>query len=178
MTASCGPRPAATSTSTPEPAATAAPAAEPAPAAATPDAAPSDAAATPTLQPSSPTLEQFDARNATATLGKPGSRKSEVWGVDGDTYTTSQWPARGIVLITNSAGVAHSIVCKAPCSWTTAEGVAIGTSAAVVEQVYGTRINREESTAELLMVGDMYGGTYFTIADGKVTEIFHGTNAE
>ncbi|MBX7081687.1 MAG: hypothetical protein K1X88_20965 [Nannocystaceae bacterium] len=177
VTAACGPRPAAPSTSNPEPAAPAAATAPATDPGASEPATPSEPAA-PSLQASTPTLEQIDARNAAATLGKPGSTTREVWGVDGDTYTTSRWPDKGIVLITNSAGDAHSIVCKAPCTWTTAKGVAVGTAATVVEQVYGAQINREESNAELLMVGDMYGGTYFTIDAGKVTEIFHGTNAE
>jgi len=43
---------------------------------------------------------------------------------------------------------------------------------------YGAAVNQEESGAESIVVGSTYGGVIFTIADGKVSEIFVGAAAE
>ncbi|MDX2091410.1 MAG: hypothetical protein SFX73_26355 [Kofleriaceae bacterium] len=79
----------------------------------------------------------------------------------------------------------HSINIVAPSKLTTSRGVGIGTTRAEVERIYkaflGTGRQPDEpdhTSPESLIIGSVYGGTFFSFADGKVTEIFVGAGAE
>lgn len=121
-------------------------------------------------------LDDLDAEGAVRLLGKPAGKSSEEWAVDGVTYTTWKWA--GVDLITNPDGVAHSVTCEAPCALRTKLGIGLGSTADEVRKAYGKQINRRESNAEHLRVGDIYGGIFFDLKAGKVVRIFIGTNAE
>jgi hypothetical protein len=123
-------------------------------------------------------LDALDADQASARLGKPASKKTETWAADGGKYTTWTWPDKGIVLITSSDGAPHAVTCENTCTFATAEGIALGATADAVKKAYGKKINRKESSATDLIVGDAYGGTFFHLEGGKVVRIFVGDAAE
>ena len=97
--------------------------------------------------------------------------------------TQWDWPVRGVTLVLDSDTQAGpfsiaAITIHAPCAYKTNKNVGVGSARAEVEKAYGAAVNQEESGAESIVVGSTYGGVIFTIADGKVSEIFVGAAAE
>ena len=123
-------------------------------------------------------LDEIDADTAIGLLGNPARKTSEEWAADGAVYTTWVWPTHGVVLITGPARSVHSVTCDGACTLKTTLGIAIGSTADDVKQAYGKQINKRESSATDIVVGDAYGGTFFAIEAGKVVRIFVGTAAE
>lgn len=123
-------------------------------------------------------LDDLDADGAIGLLGKPARKTSEEWAMDGQVYTTWTWPSHGVVLITGAARSVFSVTCEAPCALKTKTGIGIGSTVDEVKKAYGKQINKRESSATDLVIGDAYGGTFFAIDGGKVARIFIGTAAE
>lgn len=123
-------------------------------------------------------LDDLDADGAIGVLGKPARKTSEEWAMDGQVYTTWTWPNHGVVLITGAARSVFSVTCEAPCALKTKAGIGIGSTVDEVKKAYGKQINKRESSATDLVIGDAYGGTFFAIDGGKVVRIFIGTAAE
>ena len=123
-------------------------------------------------------LDELDADGAIGLLGKPARKTSEEWAMDGQVYTTWTWPSHGVVLITGAARSAFSVTCEAPCALKTKAGIGLGSTVEEVKKAYGKQINKRESSATDLVIGDAYGGTFFAIDGGKVVRIFIGTAAE
>jgi hypothetical protein len=123
-------------------------------------------------------LDALDADQALARLGKPASKKTEKWEVDGGMYTTWTWPDKGVELITSADGVAHAVTCEKTCTFATAKGIALGATAAAVKKAYGKAVNKGESSKKTIIVGDVYGGLFFDIEADKVVRIFSGSAAE
>jgi hypothetical protein len=123
-------------------------------------------------------LDDLDADGAMGLLGKPARKTSEEWAMDGQVYTTWTWPSHGVVLITGAMRSVFSVTCEGSCALKTKAGIGIGSTVDEVKTAYGKQINKRESSATDLVIGDAYGGTFFAIDGGKVVRIFIGTAAE
>jgi hypothetical protein len=120
----------------------------------------------------------------TQILGEPET-KGEVQeqAADGMWVTQWDWPAQGVSLLLDSDTQSGTfsiaaMTIHAPCAYKTSKNVGVGATRAEVEQAYGAAVNQEESGADSIVVGSTYGGMIFTIADGKVSEVFVGAAAE
>lgn len=102
--------------------------------------------------------------------------------------STWTWPAAGVSLSMAMAGdqaAVHSISIASPSTLTTSRGIGIGASRAEVERVYAEHLGKgreadepDYTSPEQLIVGSIYGGTFFGFHDGKVDSIFVGAGAE
>jgi hypothetical protein len=123
-------------------------------------------------------------------LGHPDHKgEVEVWEATGESVSSWAWKDEGVRLdMMKDEGGAFSVLAislAAPAKVTTSRGVGIGASFAEVDRIYGPyrhlgREGDEPETwgADLIIVGTVYGGTFFTFTDGKVSEIFVGAGAE
>lgn len=155
----------------------------------------SSAPTTPAPAPAPPDAEVFgqlhdglDAAAVEALLGPPDSRtEPEEMGATGEWVSSWTWAAQGVALsmaagTADGAPTVDAISISAPSKLTTSRGVGIGTPRAEVERIYGpyraTDAPAESTDPDMFLVGSIYGGTFFTFTDGKVSEIFVGTGAE
>jgi len=129
-------------------------------------------------------LNDQDADKLVALFGAPATKSEiEEQGADGMFVTDWAWPDKGLV-IGLAAGKkdgpfkSTSVRLAAPATLKTEKGIGIGSSVADVKKAYGKAINKQDSRPETLIVGSLYGGTFFDIADDKVTGIFLGAGAE
>lgn len=127
-----------------------------------------------------------------ARLGPPDHKSEpEELGATGEIVSDWRWPAHGAVLSmaldASAAGGARvsAMIISAPSTLTTSRGVGIGTTRADVERIYQEYLGKgrepeepDTTSAEQLIIGSVYGGTFFEFADGKVTKIFVGAGAE
>ena len=124
-----------------------------------------------------------------ALFGEPTTKSPPVVEeATGETVSTWAWPAQGLevrVSITADATMVTAITITAPSKLTTSRGVGIGTPRATVESTYAAyrTIGREAgepdpSNEDRIVIGSVYGGTFFTFKDGKVSDIFVGAGAE
>jgi hypothetical protein len=66
-----------------------------------------------------------------------------------------------------------------PCSLGTEKGIGIGSAEEDIWEQYEGFINKEYSSkGQNVLLGNIYGGTFFNICDGKVETIFVGAAAE
>ncbi|MBK6920975.1 MAG: hypothetical protein IPH07_26505 [Deltaproteobacteria bacterium] len=119
-----------------------------------------------------------------AKLGKPSkTTKIQEEGATGEFVQTWRYPAAGIEVglsatTKNGAQTVRSLsagpTCKLPLGW----GLAIGSTRAEVEAIYGSNFEAETTTPETFVAGSIYGGAIYTFVDGKVTHLFLGAAAE
>lgn len=64
--------------------------------------------------------------------------------------------------------------CTLPLPW----GLAIGSTRAKVEKVYGANFDKDATTPETFIAGSVYGGSFYSFEDGKVAGLFIGAGAE
>lgn len=64
--------------------------------------------------------------------------------------------------------------CTMPLPW----GLAIGSTRAEVEKVYGGNFDKDATTPETFIAGSVYGGSFYSFEDGKVVGLFIGAGAE
>ncbi len=124
-------------------------------------------------------------------LGPPDSKGDIVeMGATGDFESEWTWKEKGVhvrmaaATATGEQKVA-SLTVEAPSKLVTSRGVGIGTTRKEVETIYraflgtGRQPGEPDTTsATQLIIGSIYGGTFFTFADGKVSAIFVGAGAE
>lgn len=73
----------------------------------------------------------------------------------------------------------ESITAVAPCALTTKKGIHIGSSEADVMKAYKRDYNKEESVpGSSFVAGSTYGGIWFRIDNGKISQIFLGVSGE
>ncbi len=127
----------------------------------------------------------------TAAFGPPARKgAAEEWAASGEFVAAWEWPDRGLKL-DMAAGSADGeprvggITVSAPSQLTTSRGVGLGATRAEVEKVYAAfrTVGREPgepdpSSVDTLVIGSVYGGTFFSFTDGKLTGIFVGAGAE
>lgn len=125
-----------------------------------------------------------------AAFGAPASKGEVVeWAATGDRTATWSWnEGLRFEMAESSDGsppTVHSMTMAAPSTRTTSRGVGIGTAYADVERIYAPfrGQGREEGEPEQwgpegMIVGSVYGGTFFDFTDGKVSNVFVGAGAE
>jgi hypothetical protein len=131
------------------------------------------------------------AELAVDTFGEPASKSEPMeMGATGETVSSWSWPKHGLTIVMvldaeAQSGTVSSMTVTAPSTITTSRGVGIGTPRADVDRIYapffgvGREPDEPDTTSpESLIIGSVYGGTFFTFAAGKVTEIFVGAGAE
>lgn len=128
------------------------------------------------------------AASVEAVLG-PATDKgpAQEMAATGETISMWRWTT-GVTLAmagTPPALTVSSITIAPPSKLTTSRGVGIGTTRAEVERIYkaslgtGRQPGEPDTTSpESLVIGSVYGGTFFSFTDGKVTQIFVGAGAE
>ena len=122
-------------------------------------------------------------------LGAPATKGTlQEMAATGDVVADWKWTTG--VTLTMAEGVdhvltVHAITLEAPSKLTTSRGVGIGASRAEVETIYkqflgvGRQDGEPDTTSpEQLIIGSVYGGTFFQFTAGKVTRIFVGAGAE
>ena len=132
-----------------------------------------------------------DSAAAVETAFGAPTTKGEVveWEATGDRTSTWTWDGKGLKLEmaeTPGGPAVHQLSVAAPSTFTTSRGVGIGTPFAEVDKIYGEfrGQGRQEGEPERwtaedgIIVGSVYGGTFFTFVDGKVSSIFVGAGAE
>jgi hypothetical protein len=130
------------------------------------------------------------AAEVEAAFGAPASKGEVVeWEATGDRTATWTW-SEGLKLemaeTTDGAPpIVHSMHMEAPSKRTTSRGVGIGTPYAEVDRIYAPfrGQGREEGEPEVwgpesIIVGSVYGGTFFTFEGGAVSSVFVGAGAE
>ena len=119
-----------------------------------------------------------------ALLGEPDTRTPAVeQAADGLFVSTWTWAAKGLVLVMAAESATgpqtvSSITAAAPSDLRTGEGIGIGSDESDVMTAYDAQINTEESGEGSFVVGSVYGGMIFEMANGKVLSIFIGAAAE
>lgn len=123
-------------------------------------------------------------------LGAPATKSPpQEMGATGEFVSDWHWTTGETLSMAGStadaAPTVGSITLEAPSKLTTSRGVGIGTSRAEVETIYkqllgvGRQEGEPDTTSpEQLIIGSVYGGTFFQFTDGKVSRIFVGAGAE
>jgi len=118
-------------------------------------------------------------------LGAPKSKGKEVlWEAIGQWVQEWHFPKLGLTLAMSSekkggAKTVLGITAEAPCQLATSRGITIGSSEADLAKAYRDVRNKEESEAgKKFVAGSVYGGTIFTLKNGKIVGIFIGAAAE
>jgi hypothetical protein len=116
-------------------------------------------------------------------IGKAPTTESDLTleGATGEYVTT--WKFEGVEAMLSAVapdGPANlrALTITSPSVLKTKEGIGIGATEAEVTSTYGLKVNSEESTPGKIVVGSVFGGMIFTIANGAVSEIFVGAAAE
>ncbi len=131
------------------------------------------------------------ASKVEAAFGPPASKGEVVeWEATGDRTATWTW-SEGLrfEMAEGAAGApptVHSMSMQAPSKRTTSRGVGIGTPYADVDRIYAPfrgqgQVPEGEPvrwSPEGIIVGSVYGGTFFDFTDGKVSNVFVGAGAE
>lgn len=130
------------------------------------------------------------AAKVEAAFGAPASKGEVVeWEATGDRTATWTWN-EGLKLEMAEAAdgappTVHSMHMEAPSKRTTSRGVGIGTPYAEVDRTYtpfrgkgGQDGEPEVWGPESIIVGSVYGGTFFTFEGGVVARVFVGAGAE
>ncbi len=124
-----------------------------------------------------------------AILGEPATRSpAEEMGATGELISTWSWPDQGVTLamaMTGERGEVSSMTFSAPCKFTTSRGVGLGMTRPEVEKIYAEFIGKgrdegepDPSSETQLVIGSIYGGTFYEFDGGKVVQIFVGAGAE
>ena len=117
--------------------------------------------------------------NEPETAGTP-----ELWGADGLLHWTLAYPAQGLSLdlagTSAGEGTLYAIHAAAPCTLTTARGLAIGAPRETVLTLYAGLINPEwdEEASGSILIGTIFGGIMIGIENGLVSSLFIGAMAE
>jgi hypothetical protein len=165
---------------------------------------PSDAAVAPASAPSietsyaDPTSETFDGiavgMNVQAVqllLGPPDQKGTPVeMGATGMFEADWRWSSRGLTArmgATTAEGEpsVSGMEIAAPSTLRTSRGIGLGATRAEVEALYKDALGKgrqpdepNPDTEQLLVLGSVYGGTFFRFEGGKLVSIFVGAGAE
>lgn len=127
----------------------------------------------------------MSGENVVKALGEPaGKTPFEEWGADGMEHQDWKYPGKGVTvgMVKTSGGgvVADRITLGGKSTLKTARKVGIGSTREEVKTAYLDDIDPESDPLdeERIVVGSLYGGIVFTMAEKKVTGIFVGAAAE
>lgn len=102
----------------------------------------------------------------------------------GDVVETWYWTEKGITIdflapdMTADVTTVRSFTLAAPYEVKGAKGVGIGSTKQEVLDVYSGVIEPRSEGEDMIIVGSIYGGIFFTLVDDKVSTIFVGAGAE
>ncbi len=120
-----------------------------------------------------------------AALGAPTEKgETSEEGASGLFVTEWAWPKQGIWLtlsaeVHGGAQTVERLQITAPSRLRTPEGIGIDSKAEQVLAAYRSELDPETPpTGHSIVVGSLFGGMIFTLAEGVVTEIFLGAAAE
>lgn len=101
-------------------------------------------------------------------------------GASGEWLVEWKYPSKGVELVMGGKTNAtlHSITLTAPSTLKNADGIGIGSPRADIEKRYAKLIDKSESRESTIILGSVYGGTFFDFENGKVSRIFVGAGAE
>lgn len=125
------------------------------------------------------------AQEIVAKLGEPdkkGARMTEE--ASGDIVEYWTWSAKGVTLgmtapnMTDPVNASRDITVRAPFAEKTERGIGIGSTEAEVQKAYAGLLDPNSKPGEQWIAGSIYGGVFFTITDGVVSDIFIGAGAE
>lgn len=117
-------------------------------------------------------------------LGAPQKKgEDEFWDATGTFVQRWEYSSLGIILEMESESLngikkVSSITIIKPCDLKTSKGIGIGTDESSVYSKYEKLIDVGNSNNLLVVVGSIYGGTFFTLKNKKVEKIFVGAIAE
>jgi hypothetical protein len=128
---------------------------------------------------------------AEALFGAPSEKEAFYEeGATGDMIAEWRWEKQGVSITVQKLPtglIARGVSVTAPSTAKTSRGIGIGSTWAEVDAIYspvkGKGLNPDEGEEvtwgpEQIIVGSVYGGTFFSFEDGKVTSIFVGAGAE
>jgi hypothetical protein len=125
------------------------------------------------------------AEDLVGLLGKPASKgKVREMGATGEWVQEWKYPALGVRLsmgtyTKNGPMTVSQIWGEAGCKLATRRGIKIGDTIAAVRKAYGDVEDKSRGkSSDHFVAGSIYGGVFFDLKDGKVTQIFIGANAE
>ena len=136
-----------------------------------------------------PVVYKTTASEVIKNLGEPDFKGEEMLlGADGKLHQDWVYTNKGIKTSMartekETEYTVWALTIKDPCKLLI-EGIGIGSTKEDVVNAHGSNIDQTISTAfstpekELILVGTIYDGIFFTIENGKVTEIFVGAKAE
>lgn len=105
-----------------------------------------------------------------------------IWGADGLEHQTWRYSAEEIELdlVKDRNGVqkVDRILIKKPCSYKTSRNIGIGNAETDIRTAYREEINPQDSRANRLVAGTIYGGVIFQLQDGLISSVFIGAAAE
>jgi hypothetical protein len=117
-------------------------------------------------------------------LGPPAKEgRSETDATTGWTTTDWNYTGHGLRVRLANDGAANGtskvwgFTAKAPCKWSTPQGVHVGTTRAEVVSAYQDLIDSNASSDEQIVVGRSHDGIVFQIKQGRVVEINVGPGA-
>jgi hypothetical protein len=124
-------------------------------------------------------------------LGAPDEKGTPVeMGATGMFEADWRWSSRGLRLrmgarSAEEAPTVSAIEIAAPSSLRTSRGVGLGATRAEVEAAYKDALGKgrdpnepDPDTEQLLVLGSVYGGTFFRFEGGKLVSVFVGAGAE
>jgi len=117
-------------------------------------------------------------------LGEPERGEDTYWGALGTYVQEWQFMDQGITLQMESDSKSgtkkvRSIAIFSPCQMQTQQKIGIGSADKMVLERYSKLIDKDNTAeGQTIVVGSIYGGTIFTIQNGKVSKIFIGAAAE
>ena len=118
-----------------------------------------------------------------AVLGKPSSKsKPEVEGATGDVIATWEWKkaaVRAVVADAKKKPIVRNLQLGSGARLKTKKGVGIGSTLAELDAAYAAvRRPSDDGENRSYLVGTLYDGMVFELADGKVTSVYWGVLAE
>ncbi len=126
----------------------------------------------------------LNQKNIIDSIGQPDKKsKDEFWEATSTFVQHWEYELKGIELEMesnkeNEAKEVMMITIMAPCSLRTSQNIGIGSDINLVKEKYQNLINKSSSDDKEIVVGSIYGGTIFSIENGKVSKIFIGAAAE
>ena len=119
------------------------------------------------------------------TFGEPTKKDARFnEEASGDAVETWYWTEKGITIdflapdMTADVTTVRSFTLAAPYEVKGAKGVGIGSTKQEVLDVYSGVIEPRSEGEDMIIVGSIYGGIFFTLVDDKVSTIFVGAGAE
>jgi hypothetical protein len=99
---------------------------------------------------------------------------------------TWTWKSKGIEIVFSGTGLnddmsARAFTCRAPCAYKSKKGIGVGSTRPEVSTAYGEWTLGKDplhDSPDVVVIGEVYGGVQFEMADNQVASVFVGASAE